>query len=131
MFLFIIGIITFSVVASIIARSMDRDRIRKYISQQGGKVISIRSSPFGPGWFWEENSRFYKVSYFDEKDAEHEADCKTSMYSGVYFTNDTTYTPILSRKQIQEKQVSSRETELEHENKRLREELERIKKGGL
>jgi hypothetical protein len=81
-------LIALVVVLCLAAGSMDRGRIRKYIEARGGKVIQVKWSPFGPGWFGEKNERIYAVRYMDRSGDEHEAFCKTSMLTGVYFTLD-------------------------------------------
>lgn len=70
------------------ARSMDKDRIRSYIEECGGRVVSINWAPFGRGWFGEKNDRIYEVVYYDREGKQHMASCKTSLFSGVYWTED-------------------------------------------
>jgi hypothetical protein len=77
--------------------------------------------PFGPGWFGEKSDRIYAVRYLDKDGNEHEARCKTSMWTGVYFTQDEI---VRHAKRPSDKQES-----LEEENRRLRDELERLKRG--
>jgi hypothetical protein len=71
-----------------VKRGLDRDRIRTYIEQRGGKILSIRWTPFGKGWFGEKSDRIYEVVYRDHAGNEHFATCKTSMWTGVYWTED-------------------------------------------
>jgi hypothetical protein len=68
--------------------SLDNDRISSYIKERGGRVISINWAPFGKGWFGEKNDRIYEVVYYDRVGNQHWATCKTSMMSGVYWTED-------------------------------------------
>jgi hypothetical protein len=70
------------------ARSLDKDRVRAYIEERGGRVVSINWSPFGKGWFGEKNDRIYEVVYYDVAGCQHLATCKTSLFSGVYWTED-------------------------------------------
>ncbi len=70
------------------AGSMDRDRIAGYVQERGGRVVSINWAPFGVGWFGEKNSRIYEVVYYDTSGNQHFASCKTSIWSGVYWTED-------------------------------------------
>ncbi len=104
------------------AGSMDHDRIDEYISERGGRVINKQWEPFGKGWFGSERERIYDVKYEDKDGNIHQATCKTSMLSGVYFTQD----------EIVEfaKNVKSpdRETELETENQRLKQQIEDLKR---
>jgi len=79
--LVVIGIWTLSM-------SMDKNRITDYIRERGGRVVSISWAPFGKGWFGEKNDRIYEVVYYDAAGKQHFASCKTSMWSGVYWTED-------------------------------------------
>jgi len=72
----------------VLASSADRNRIAEYIQQHGGRVVSIAYAPFGKGWFGEKNDRIYEVVYYDNEGNQHFASCKTSMWSGVYWTED-------------------------------------------
>ena len=42
----------------------------------------------GRGWFGEKNDRIYEVVYYDSNGEQHLATCKTSLLSGVYWTED-------------------------------------------
>ena len=55
-----------------------------------GSVVSITWAPFGKGWFGEKNDRIYEVVYYDRAGDQHWATCKTSLWSGVYWTEDRT-----------------------------------------
>jgi hypothetical protein len=68
--------------------SMDRDRIADYVTGRGGRVVSITWAPFGRGWFGEKNDRIYEVVYYDAEGRQHFATAKTSLWSGVYWTED-------------------------------------------
>jgi hypothetical protein len=68
--------------------SLDKSRITEYIQQRGGRVVSISWAPFGKGWFGEKEERIYEVVYYDKAGAQHFATCKTSMWTGVYWTED-------------------------------------------
>jgi hypothetical protein len=70
------------------AGSMDKERIEGYITHRGGRVVSITWAPLGRGWFGEKDSRIYKVVYDDKDGRRHFATAKTSMFSGVYWTED-------------------------------------------
>jgi hypothetical protein len=67
---------------------LDKGRITEYVHQRGGRVISISWAPFGRGWFGEKNARIYEVVYYDQGGNQHFATCKTSMWTGVYWTDD-------------------------------------------
>ena len=67
---------------------MDKSRITEYIENDGGRIVSINWAPFGVGWFGEKNDRIYEVIYYDRSGNQHWATCKTSLFSGVYWTED-------------------------------------------
>jgi hypothetical protein len=116
--LFVVGILVV-ILIRVAAGSMDHSRIREYIERQGGEVLQSSWAPFGPGWFGEKTARLYAVRYLDRDGNEHEANCKTSLWTGVYFTDDR----IVRYAERSDERVDS----LEEENRRLREELQRIK----
>ena len=67
---------------------LDRNRIRADVERTGGQVLDISWNPFGPGWFGS-RERIYDVSYRTLQGATVNATCKTSMFSGVYWTQQT------------------------------------------
>lgn len=70
------------------AGSMDGDRVEVYVRERGGRLLEKTWAPFGKGWFGEKDSRIYEITYLDRDGNTHRATCKTSMFSGVYFTED-------------------------------------------
>ena len=78
-----------ALVIRLFAGSMDGDRIDEYIRSRGGRLLTKEWAPFGRGWFGEKDSRLYRITYEDADGAVHRATCKTSLFSGVYFTEDT------------------------------------------
>jgi hypothetical protein len=68
--------------------SVDKSRITDYIRQRGGRIVSISWAPFGKGWFGEKEERIYEVVYYDQAGNQHFATCKTSWFTGVYWTED-------------------------------------------
>jgi hypothetical protein len=106
----------------VLAGSMDKSRIRDYIESRGGQVIDVIWTPFGPGWFGEKSDRIYEVQYIDGDGNEHRAACKTSLWTGVYFTQDDI---VACAERPGERVVES----LEDENRRLRAEVERLRRG--
>ena len=86
--LFVLLIIAVALAIRFIAGSLDRSRIRNYVSRLNGELISANCDPFGPGWFGEQNDRIYKIRYRDRDGCIHAAHAKTSMLSGVYLAND-------------------------------------------
>jgi hypothetical protein len=112
-----------AIVIRLAAGGMDHDRIRQYVEERGGTVLDSSWAPFGPGWFGEKSDRIYCVRYRDKDGNEHEAHCKTSMWTGVYFTEDhiVKYAERLTP-------AAPSESALETENRRLREELERLRR---
>lgn len=72
----------------IFSMSLDKGRIGDYVRQRGGRVVSVSYAPFGKGWFGEKSDRIYEVVYYDRDGNLHRATCKTSLFSGVYWTED-------------------------------------------
>lgn len=68
--------------------SLDKSRIEGYVRERGGRIVSISWAPLGKGWFGEQSDRIYEVVYYDRAGHQHWATCKTSMLSGVYWTED-------------------------------------------
>src|SRR5262245_16274548 len=116
----IVLFIVVAIVIRLLAGGMDHDRVRQYVESNGGKIIDAHWAPFGPGWFGEKSDRIYEVRYLDADGNEHHAHCKTSMWTGVYFTQDM----IVSRAKAASGQKA---LSLEEENRLLRQELERLK----
>jgi hypothetical protein len=86
--IFILTGFALSVVIWLASKSIDTERITRYIQSRGGRIVSINWAPFGRGWFGEKNDRIYEVVYFDREGNQHWATCKTSAFSGVYWTED-------------------------------------------
>jgi hypothetical protein len=119
------GAIALAILLRLMAGGLDHQRISDYIQSRGGKVVSCHWSPFGLGWFGEKNDRIYEVTYLDGDGNQHQASCKTSFFSGVYLSEDTVVSPAKGR--VDRPQVDRTVLELAEENRRLREELERLK----
>src|SRR5437899_1634519 len=75
------------VIIRLVADKLDRDRIREYVESRGGKVREIRWNPFGPGWLGS-RERIYDVEYQTKQGTTRTHTCKTSMFSGVYWTEE-------------------------------------------
>lgn len=108
------------------AGGLDRTRVKEYVESRGGQVIETTWEPFGPGWFGEKSDRIYSVHYRDRDGNEHRAHCKTSMWTGVYFTQDSVVKRAAGD-EAQARRSVTRES-LEEENRRLRAELEELKR---
>src|SRR5689334_17218889 len=107
----------------LMAGGMDRSRVRQYVESRGGQLLSTSWSPFGPGWFGEKSDRIYSVRYLDAGGNEHDAHCKTSMTTGVYFTEDRIVAASAPKRSDASNDRSA--SDLAAENRRLRAELER------
>ncbi len=83
-FLFLVVIAT-GLALRLIAGNLDRDRILESIESTGGKVLDISWNPLGPGWFGSQE-RIYDVRFKTRQGDIMTATCKTSMFSGVYWT---------------------------------------------
>jgi hypothetical protein len=84
----ILAFLVVGILVWVAATSFDKDRIRAYIQDRDGRIISIDWAPFGKGWFGEKSDRIYEVVYYDAKGLQHLATCKTSLFTGVYWTED-------------------------------------------
>ena len=124
----VVLVIVVGIAIRLAAGGMDHDRVRQYVESRGGRVIEANWAPFGKGWFGEKNDRIYEVRYVDADGNEHEAHCKTSLFSGVYFTEDriVRYAP---RPAAHADANVDDAVALAEENRRLREEVERLKRG--
>lgn len=125
---FVFLVILAAVGFRLLADRWDRDRIQQYVAERGGSVNDIAWQPFGRGWFGEKGDRIYEVEYTDRDGGSHSASCKTSLFSGVYFTEDDA----MPRTRPTAVTGADREiTSLESENQRLRAEIERLKDRGV
>lgn len=111
--------IIIAVVGWMISRVMDSDRVESYLGERGGQLLEKRWSPFGRGWYGDTN-RVYEVRYLDRDGNEHQATCKTSLFSGVYWTDDEI---------VKYAKRPDAARPLEEENARLRQEIQRLKRG--
>ncbi|MHC4660763.1 MAG: hypothetical protein ACYS8W_03655 [Planctomycetota bacterium] len=84
----IAGIIIVGLLIRYLAGHLDRDRIKDYVHHDGGKIINIEWRLIGPGWFGSQNQRIYEVIFIDRKGRRHQAYCRTSLFSGIYWTED-------------------------------------------
>lgn len=120
-FLILILIIPLVIIIRLFAGTMDHERVDEYISSRGGRVIEKNWSPFGKGWFGSEHERIYELKYEDKDGNIHRATCKTSALAGVYFTEDIIITTAKHTVGI------DRETQLEVENRKLKQQIEDMK----
>lgn len=105
--------------ARLIAGAMDGDRIDNYMQERGCRILAKSWTPFGEGWVGERNARIYEIDYEDQDGRRHRAGVKTSLFSGVYLTNDRILSAPDDAERIDELE------RLRQENERLRASLER------
>ncbi len=110
-------VIIVALVIRVIAGSFDADRVHMYVKSRGWKLIDQSWDPFGPGWFGEQDARIYAIIYEDQDGNRHKAHVKTSVFSGVYLTNDC----IVERAMPQ--------ANLEEENEALRARIAELESG--
>ena len=123
---FILLVVVFVAVAiffRLAAGSMDKDRIEQYLRARGCKPLEISWDPFGKGFWGEKNDRIYSVRYLDADGTMRSAWCKTNFWGGVYLSDKNPTPPRSARKLPDNLAV----LQLEQENEKLREELERLK----
>jgi hypothetical protein len=63
-------------------------RIRTYITERGGTVVSCAWQPKSRGGHGSPSVAHYCVRYLDAGGRLHEAACNTRVFSAVYFTHD-------------------------------------------
>ncbi len=118
------GIVVVAIVVALAIRlwagSMDGDRIADYIRERGGKLLEKTWSPFGRGWFGERSDRIYEIEYEDRDGQRRAATAKTSLFTGVYLTEDR----VVRRSETRTAEVSEIER-LRAENAQLRARLGR------
>jgi hypothetical protein len=117
--LIIAGVVALLFVIRLMHGQRDRERINIHLESRGCTLIDARWRPFGPGWAGGRWDRIYEVHYEDESGNGHHAFCRTSGWSGVWFTEDQVTEPAVP---------ASDEISLEEENRRLRDEVEQLKR---
>ena len=123
----LLAVVAVVVVLRLTAGSMDGDRIESYVQQRGGKLRSKSWAPFGKGWLGEKNDRIYEIEYETGDGEVRRATVKTSMLSGVYFTDDR---PVgRDRQSMADLAPTDEAAALRAENARLKAELDRLSDG--
>lgn len=110
-----------AVLIRVLLDRLDRARLRDHFALCGEEVVDIQWDPFGPGWFGEKSDRIYLVSLRDRDGDVRSVHCKTSMWSGVYETE--------RRDPLRDPRGRKAERALRAENERLRDEVERLRRG--
>ena len=72
-----------------IANVMNKKHIKKSIEGKGGKVLSIKLELLPKGGLFERNETYYTVKFINSKGKQIEAMCKTSMSTGVFWSDDS------------------------------------------
>ena len=111
-----VGVIVFFAFLKYGEIKCDGWRVRGYIEDRGGRMLSSSWSPLGKGWLRSQDARLYEVRYVDREGNIHEATCRTAPLAGVYFTDDRV-----------EKRDTSDGERLAEENRQLREESEKLR----
>jgi len=127
--LLVLAVLGVGITIRLMAGMFDRERIYQYIAARGGKVHSIHWSPFGRGWFGDKHNRIYEVEYDSADGKRHAATCKTSFWSGVYWTEDQAVSaPSLSQAPFKAPPIQFIDPgQLAQENQRLHAEVQRLK----
>ena len=128
MVFFVVIFLGFVLLIRLTAGSQDHERIRRHLQERGYEPLDVVWEPFGRGWWGEKNDRIYSVRYRDPDGNEHQAWCKTSMWGGVFLSEDAPAVPKQRPKPAPiyigpDDQVE----QLRKENEKLRQELERLK----
>ena len=85
---FIALVIIIAIVFRLFAGSMDGERVNEYIERRGGELLEMHWAPFGTGWFGAKSDRIYEIRFRDHDGNICAATAKTSLFTGVYFTED-------------------------------------------
>jgi hypothetical protein len=110
----------------------DKSRVRENLQAQGATVVSLRRNYLLMDWFVEREFRSYHVHYRDRNGWEHGAVCKTTRGGAIFYADDK----IVSEPNAgsapspavgQTSELDERIRDLEAENRRLKEELRRVK----
>ena len=121
------------VAISLLGRSGDKERVRVYFAERGEELLDITRKRFGPGWRGEKDSRIYQVRYRDKLGNIHQAFCKTSIFSGVYLSEDyvvenlQSYVARETNATLEPARAAADTAQLEQELQRLREENARLR----
>lgn len=70
-----------------ITRMLDKRRIKLEIQFKGGKVESVRWTPYAKGRMGMKNERLYEVIWADDSGVKYQATAKTAMLDGNYFAD--------------------------------------------
>ena len=123
------------IIFSLFARGWDRDRIAQYLTSRRCELLECEPKYFARGWRTEKNERMYTVSYRDSEGDIHTAECKTGMFTGVFFTNDFVVESTKTQSGSQAPQTISTPApdpqelaELQQENARLKSEILQLQK---
>lgn len=111
------------VVVRLAAGGMDGDRIAGYLRSRGCVLRRKVWTPFGRGWFGDKNDRIYAIEYDDQDGNRRRATAKTSMFAGVYLTDDE-----LVRAAAPSGEPPATVAGLRAENEALRAEVERLRR---
>lgn len=98
---------------------LDSGRIRNDIEVRNGRLVNKSWNPFGKGWFGEKGERLYDIQYIDSDGNIHNAVCKTSILTGVFWADDFV---------VGGWQKPSERHTVEEENRRLRAEIEQLRR---
>jgi hypothetical protein len=117
--------VVLAVVFRLCAGTLDADRVENYVKENGWELVDRSWDPFGPGWFGEKDARIYQIIYRDRQGHLHRAHVKTSMFSGVYFTNDEIIEAAPSPAPAPES-PSAEERRLAEENRQLKNRIQEL-----
>jgi hypothetical protein len=115
----IAGFILIAILIRLMAGALDKDRIERYVEERGWQMVDRSWDPFGPGWFGDKDARIYEIVYRDGQGNVHRAHVKTSLFGGVYLTNDRIVQPAPPP-------ASTPQLSLEEENARLRQRIQEL-----
>lgn len=105
---------------------LDRARVSDYLTLRGCRFIDMEATDELPFPFSEAPERDYRLVYEDRAGNAHDVFCRTSMSTGVFFTDDR----LQRATQLASQSMSPSDdwTNLREENQRLRGEVERLRR---
>ena len=122
-----LGVVAAVILLRLLLDRLDRARIAAYLRGRHSELVSCRWTPFGKGWFGD-NDRIYEVRFRARNGDLRRATVKTSMWSGVYLTDERRAIDAGRRHAVAAAPlVVDANSELRAENERLAAEVERLR----
>lgn len=119
----LVGVLAVIIFIRLKAVSMDEERMKAYFQERGGKLIHSDRDEDAQSLLGKPKFRIHWIRYEDRDGNLHVARCKTSMFSGVYLTDDK----IIRYGKPHEASPTAL-ADLQAENQRLKDEIDRLQR---